>query len=81
MIYFIIEAGEDGASIRTLTKEQLLEELAQEIEYTDNFNLDKFITDTGFNKDFNYWHNKTLIIKGEIVKPIKEESITKVSLP
>ena len=72
--YFIIFNSEGDTHVEELTKQEL-ENRLNEKYYGDIDFLNK-ISDT----DTNYWFGKTLIIKGEILKPQKKEVITKFKL-
>jgi len=75
MSYFVISNSDGDTSIHSMSKDELLKDITPDkdgctafgglVEFLDN--LDE--TDT------NYWGNKVLIIKGEIVVPEPEKLI------
>ena len=74
MTYFIIRSNADGeVSVNIMDKEDLLEAINPDCDgYSE---IEEVLTEENLddNNDPNYWGDKTLIIKGEIVIPKEQK--------
>ena len=70
--YIVISPSEDGdVSITPMTKNQLLERLAE-----DYWGDTEILTRVPDNRDPNYWGRCIVIIKGEVIVPRVVETAT-----
>ena len=74
--YFVICNSDGDTTVDCLTKEELLERLDPEDSYYGNGGYLKEISDT----DTNYWGEKVLIIKGEVVVPKEVKVVTEIDI-
>jgi hypothetical protein len=71
--YFVIRNSDGDTTVRTYTKEELLNEIS-EGDFGDALSQI-------FDSDTNYWREGVaLIIKGEIVTPKAEQVVTKYNI-
>jgi len=75
MKYYVICNGGGDTYVREFTKEELLAELDDGAWSSDEI-LEKIES-----RDTSYWGEKILIIKGEIVTPMKKEVGARHDLP
>lgn len=73
--YYVIHNGDGDTTIREYTKEQLLKELDEEGGFSEGI-FGKMPSES----DTNYWHGRTLIIKGGIVTPIERAVVTQFDI-
>jgi hypothetical protein len=78
MSYFVLKASEDGFSVREVTKEWILTQMAEE---GSGFSAADAEPTMPRETDPNYWGSKMVIIKGEIVEPIPVHVIATHDLP
>ncbi len=74
MKYYLIRNSDGDVYVTEYTKQELLKELDDE-DWRDEF------LESLPERDTNYWGEKVLLIKGEIVTPQKKEVVTKHDLP
>ena len=78
MSYFVLIATEDGFSVREMTKEKLLREMANE---ENSFGLRQQAESAlPPDSDPDDWGTKMVIIKGEIVVPVAKKIVTEFDL-
>lgn len=65
MTYFMIYNSDGDTRVIPMSKEELLKRVQPE----DEEDQQEFFNTFPDNKDTNYWGDKALIIKGEIVSP------------
>jgi len=65
-MYFTIYNGDGDTYVRQLTKEEVLERAAEGEKFLTPEEMEK-------NADTNYWGERTLLIKGDIVIPTAKE--------
>jgi len=73
--YFVIMNSEGDTSVHKMTKEELLTRLEEEYWGSNP----QFINQIK-QADTNYWGDSMMIIKGEMVEPYAEETITKYEI-
>ena len=74
-MYFVIRNSDGDTSVEMLDKDTLLERITPDEEYGNK----GFITKIK-EQDTNYWGDDILIIKGDIVSPEVEKTITKYTI-
>ncbi len=72
-MYFVIRNSDGDTSVTPMTKDQLLE-FINEDEGSD------FLSSVPSNHDTNYWGDKILIIKGEVVTPTAKEKVIEYTI-
>lgn len=72
-MYFVIRNSDGDTSVTPMTKKQILEYLNED-EGTD------FLLQIPSNHDTNYWGDKVLIIKGEVVTPTPKEKVIEYTI-
>ncbi len=73
MAYFLITASSDGINIQPLERSELNERL-NEMSTVD-------FADTLPDTDPNYWGEKSVLIKGNIVVPVPKQAVTTWEVP
>ena len=74
-MYFVIRNSDGDTSVEMLDKDTLLGRITPDEEYGNK----GFITKIK-EQDTNYWGDDILIIKGDIVSPEVEQTITKYTI-
>lgn len=79
-VYFWCQSGEDGTTIKQLTRRELEERLAENARSKCQYEFMDGIPDN----DGGYWQvesENVVIIKGRIIQPKAVERVTKFELP
>ena len=79
-IIFVIEGSEDGGMVRSMTAKAFKKELEEELQYNGGEMPEFFETAEDFGSDTNYWGDKKLVIRGQVIVPKPKTSVTKVEL-
>ena len=80
MKYFLIHNSDGNATVRTFTKEELIQEIKDMTEDIKPEYMPIFI-DERFETDTNYWSQRGyLLIKGEVVQPKPIKVVTEYSI-
>ena len=72
--YFVIENNDGDTTVRVYTKEELLDEL------NENVSNKPSLSEIPENCDTNYWGEHRLIIKGQMVVPKKVSVVTEYNI-